>query len=113
MSGFRGLDVAPAGSGAVFDYLRKIRDVVNNMLIGKLNATVDVTLAANEDSTTVQDPRIGGDSALLLGCPMTANAAAELGSGTLYVASVGNQTATLIHANNGQTDRTFRIVIVG
>jgi hypothetical protein len=39
--------------------------------------------------------------------PTTANAAAEIGNGTIYVSSRGKQTATITHANNSQTDRTF------
>jgi hypothetical protein len=114
MSGYRGLDNAPpAELGAVAAFQHRIREVVNNLLQGKANVTRDVTLAAGAASTTVDDPRIGGASAILLACPLTANAAAELGAGTIYLAAIGKQTAILAHASNAQTDRTFRLVIMG
>jgi hypothetical protein len=102
----------PQVVGLQAQWLTGVRDVTNNMLQGKLNVTLDVTLTASSATTTVQDPRIGGSSAILL-CPTTANAAAELGAGTIYVSSIGKQTATITHANNVQTDRTFRLVIIG
>jgi hypothetical protein len=43
--------------------------------------------------------------------PTTANAAAELA--TMFVSSRGKQTFTITHANNGQTDRTFKYVVIG
>lgn len=110
-AGFPGLDSAPSGLPQVINYLRRIREVVNNILIGKQNITFDVTLAAGATSTIVTDSRIGGNSSIQLGCPRTANAAAALA--TTYVSSIGNQTATLTHDNNAQTDRTFRLVIQG
>jgi DNA-binding beta-propeller fold protein YncE len=47
--------------------------------------------------------------------PRTANAAAELAAGTMYItdANMGNGTFTVIHANNAQTDRDFRYAVVG
>jgi hypothetical protein len=119
-SGYRGLEPPPRANpanvpqvvGLQAQWLTGVRDVTNNMLQGKVNVTLDVTLTASSATTTVQDPRIGGSSAILL-CPTTANAAAELGAGTIYVSSIGKQTATITHANNVQTDRTFRLVIIG
>ena len=111
---YRGLDAAPPNdSHQQMIYLRTVRDVVNNMLIGKQNITLDVTLTAGAATTVINDPRIGGTSRLSLDCPLTANAAAEIGNGTIYVSSIGNKTATLTHANNAQVDRTFRIGIMG
>ena len=113
MSGFRGLDNAPPSSpGAILGFLTQVRDVVNNLLRGKLNATLDVTLNANAASTTVQDPRIGGASGIYLS-PLSANAAAEIGAGGIYIASLAAQTAVIAHANNAQTDRRFRLQIIG
>jgi hypothetical protein len=39
-------------------------------------------------SAVVNEPRIGGNSALTF-CPLTATAAAELAAGTVYVSSIG------------------------
>ena len=45
--------------------------------------------------------------------PTTANASAEVGAGTIYVSARAKQTFTLTHANNGQTDRTYKYAIIG
>ena len=113
MSGFRGLDNAPPSNpGAILGFLTQLRDVVNNLLRGKLNATIDVTLAANAASTTVRDPRIGGGSGIYLG-PLSASAAAEIGACTVYVSALAAETATIAHANTAQTDRSFRLLVIG
>lgn len=71
-----------------------------------------VTLTANAASTTITDARIRFDSFIGFQ-PTTANAAAELGAGTLYVDDSGrvNGSVTITHANNAQTDRTFKVLI--
>lgn len=71
-----------------------------------------VALAPNAAGTTVTDARIRFDSPILLQAT-TANAAAEIANGTLYVSEVGriNGAVTLIHADNAQTDRIFRFFI--
>ena len=122
-SGYRGLDPAPpVPPGApsalmpffqqVAGYLGRLREVVNNLLRGKLNATRDVTLTANATSTIVNDPRIGGTSSIQL-MALSANAAAEIGNGTIWWGAPGDQTVTLNHANNAQSDRTYRLTIIG
>ena len=45
--------------------------------------------------------------------PLTANAAADLGAGTVYWSNRGRGTAILTLANAGTVDRTFRFPIVG
>jgi len=47
--------------------------------------------------------------------PTTANASAELGSGTWIVpeATILNGSFVITHANNAQADRTFRYAIIG
>lgn len=92
--------------------VRQVVDVVNRVLVGQLNCTLSLTLTADASSTTLVDARIGVVSALLF-CPLSANAAAELAGGTLYVSSQNNGEATLAHANNSQADRDFRVVIIG
>ena len=122
-SGYRGLDpappVPPGAPGAlipffqqVAGYLGRVREVVNNLLRGKLNATRDVTLNASAATTIVNDPRIGGTSSIQL-MALSANAAAEIGNGTIWWNAPGDQTVTLNHANNALTDRNFRLTILG
>jgi hypothetical protein len=105
---FKTLDNPPAGNR----WLQHVRDVVNNIMRGKINALVDITLTANSGTTSLASPLLSGSSGVYW-TPLTANAAAEVGAGTIYISAQGNQTATLTHANNAQTDRTFRILIIG
>jgi len=98
--------------GAVIAWLSGVRDVVNNIMRGKINATLDVTLAVSTASTTVSDARIGGSCGIYL-MPLSANAAAEIGNGTIWWGPPGSQTVTLNHASNAQADRSFRLLIIG
>lgn len=92
--------------------LRRIVDVVNNMLRGRLNVTLPVTLVASQASTTVTDARISAFCSVVI-TPLTADAAAEVGNGTLYVSSQQTGQLVLTHANNVQTDRKFTLAFVG
>ena len=92
------------------DWTRLIAQAVRNLLDGKILATGSVTLTASAATTTLSDRRIGPDSVILL-MPTTANAAAALA--TTYVASRGDQTATINHASNAQTDKTFAYAVLG
>ena len=91
---------------------RQVAEVVTRALDGGINATGSVTLTASAASTVVADKRLSATSYFGL-MPTTANASAEVGNGTIYVSSQGKQTISLTHANNGQTDRTYRYVILG
>ncbi len=108
---FRTLDNPPGPMlAAVAGWLLKVRDVVNGIMRGKINATLEVTLTANAGSTAVSSPLLSGASGIYL-CPLSANAAAALA--TTHVASQGAQSLTLAHASNAQTDRNFRLLIIG
>jgi hypothetical protein len=109
---FRALPDPITDLAGVPAFLRAVKSVVNLILQGKLNATLDVTLTANQATTAVNDPRLSGSSGLYF-MPQTANAAAEIGNGTLYVSARGSQSATLTHANNAQADRTYTMLIIG
>lgn len=91
-------------------WVRGIVDVINNMLTGKLNVVLSLTLSANSGATTLIDEKIGPFSALLFS-PLTANAAAEIGS--LYVSSQKNGSAVISHTNNTQIDRVFKVCVLG
>ena len=96
--------------------MRKIAGIINSILDGRLNSTGAVTLTNGAITTVVTDYRVGRDSVILF-MPLTANAAAEIGNGTLYVKTTDiaplSNTFTINHANNAQTDRDFRYVILG
>lgn len=92
--------------------LRRVVEVVQRLLQGKFNAVTTLTLTANVGTTTLTDARIGGESHLAL-TPLTANASAEVGAGTIYVSARAKGSATITHANNAQTDRSYSVLIIG
>ncbi len=96
-----------------FEWQRLTVEVVNRAMDGKLNARGTVTLTANQATTTLSDRRIGPDS-VILPMPTTANAAAEVGAGTLYqdYPNVTLGQMTLNHASNAQTDRDFAYILL-
>lgn len=71
----------------------------------------EVTLTANAASTTVTSTRevVSPDSVLHFDA-LTAHAAAELAAGGMYVLGANRRAGSfdITHANNAQTDRTFR-----
>jgi hypothetical protein len=104
-SGFRGLPTEGTNP-------RAVAAVVNRMLVGGLNCAGTVTLTPGAGSTSVSDPRASGASRIVL-FPTTANAAVELGNGTIYISGKAKGSFTLTHANNAQSDRTFDYAIFG
>lgn len=83
-------------------------------LTSRANKTGSVTLTASAASTTVT-PTMTTASSLIFFDPLTANAAAELAAGTMYVATAGRTAGQFVitHANNAQVDRSFRWAAVG
>ena len=79
---------------------------------GHLQNTGNVTLAAGAATTVVTDLRVGAFSFIGF-MPTTANAAAEIGAGAMYVSSRSAEAFTITHANNAQVDRTFVYCILG
>lgn len=92
------------------EHRRRLARAINRQLSGKLNATLEVTLAAGATTTTVTDVRLTYYSALIFS-PLTATAAAAMTK--VYVSAQENGEATLTHDNTADTDRTFRLTIIG
>lgn len=92
------------------EWLREIALAVNLLIYGRSNAIGQFTLTAGQSSTEIIDLNVGTDSRILL-TPITANAAAALS--TTYFSIITKGTFTINHANNGQTDRTFKYGIIG
>lgn len=90
--------------------LAKFAIAIQQLYAGRSNANGVCTLAAGATSTVVTAPNCAAGSSVFL-FQKTANAAAALA--TTYVSAVGQQTFTLTHANNAQTDRTFFYVCIG
>lgn len=95
-------------------WLRNAALTINDMAHGHSNNSGTITLAASVASTTLTDDRIGFNSAIVL-IPTTSNAAAEIKNGTMFISETGrvNGSVVITHANNVQTDRTFRFLISG
>jgi hypothetical protein len=91
---------------------RQVANRVNQLIEGRSNAIGEVTLAAGTTTTTVNRAIINANGAPFL-VPQTANAAAEIGAGTLYVSAVTAGSFTITHANNAQTDRTYFYIFLG
>lgn len=95
--------------------LKKIILAIQQLAGGRSNAVGRVTLTPNE-ATTVVTPTVSGviaaGSTPIL-TPITANAAAEVGNGTMYVSAVDNGSFTITHANSATTGRTFLYAILG
>jgi hypothetical protein len=85
---------------------------INSLINGRANNIGSFTLTANATSTAVTD--IGFESQqIIVWMPTTANAAAEIAAGGMYVSARANGTFTVTHANNAQTDRTFSYIRQG
>jgi hypothetical protein len=92
--------------------LKKIVLALHQLAAGRSNAIGTVTLATGVATTVVTDKNCAAGSTPLL-TPMTANAATELGSGTLYVSAVANGSFTITHASSATTGRTFLYALHG
>ena len=93
-------------------YVTLVAEVANGARAGKISSKGTVTLTENTTTTTLSDKAIHPSCAILLE-PTTANGAAERGGTALYVSAKTNESATITHANNAQTDRTFDYFVVG
>ncbi len=94
--------------------LAAIVQAIRELFEGRSHAIGSFTLTANAASTTVSALNCGVKSVILLS-PRTANAAAEIGNGTIYIASgnIKNKQFVVTHANNAQADRTYDYAIQG
>ena len=104
--------VAPVTHRNALEHRRLLANVANGALDGRTNNAASVTLTANQATTVVTDFRVGVDSVITF-MPKTANAAAEVGAGGMYISSRGKETFTITHANNAQTDRDFEYAVHG
>ena len=95
--------------------LKKIVLAIQQLAAGRSNAVGTVTLATGSATTVVVPTQSGmiapGSTPILT--PTTANAAAELASGNMYVSLVGRDTFTITHTNSATTGRTFLFAIHG
>lgn len=85
---------------------------LQQLAAGRSNAVGTVTLTVSVASTVVTTANCAVGSTPIL-TPTTANAAAEIGNGTMYVSAVANGSFTITHANAATTGRTFLYAILG
>ncbi len=72
----------------------------------------DVTLSTSVATTTFYNAKLRPTSNVYL-TPKTANASAEFGAGTIYIDTPTQGAVVINHANNGNTDRIYRITVDG
>lgn len=96
----------------IVKFQRSVSTAIKGLAAGKSHAGGEVTLTASSATTVVTDSRISSDSVITF-MPITANAAAEIGAGGMYVSLRAGGTFTITHANNAQTDRDFEYAING
>lgn len=94
------------------EHRRFLAEGINLLYDGKVNSTGAITLTVSSATTILTDRRIGPSSFISF-MPTTANAAAEVGNGTMYVSARIEGQATITNANNAQADRTFAYVVLG
>lgn len=92
--------------------LKKIILAIQQLSAGRSNAVGSVTLTVSVATTVVSDANCAVGSVPIL-VPTTANAAAEVGNGTMYISAVANNSFTITHANSGTTGRTFLYALHG
>jgi hypothetical protein len=72
---------------------------------------VDFTLTISVASSTLSNNALRPTSAVTW-TPKTANASAEIGAGTIHMATPTLGAVVITHANSAVADRTFRVVIL-
>jgi len=92
--------------------LKKIVLALQQVAAGRSNAVGSVTLATGSAITTVTTANCAAGSTPIL-TPASANAATEVGNGTMYVSAVANGAFTITHGNSATTGRTFLYAILG
>jgi hypothetical protein len=95
-------------------YMRRIWDAMQPLRKGKTENVTELTLTANVATTVLNYKGLSPQSVIVFD-PKTANAAAELAAGTMYVltANRANDQWTVTHANNAQADRSFQVAVIG
>lgn len=92
--------------------LDRIVLAIRDLFAGRSNASGSFTCALNVGSTTVKAPNCGATSKIMI-TPTTANAATEMGNGTIYVSSKSVGQFVVTHANSAVAGRTFDYAICG
>lgn len=92
--------------------VERIVGQVRALAEGRTIAAGQVTLRANETTTTVTNAIISAASFPVL-FPTTASAATAVGAGAVYVGTVSNGSFVITHNSDAATDRTFNWYSLG
>lgn len=84
---------------------------IQGIMQGRTNNILEVTLTPNATTTTINDSRIGLNTAVIC-LPMTAAAAATSLPYRDYT-TANNGSLTLVHASESFANRTFKVVLIG
>lgn len=90
---------------------RQLALAIDGLMFGRSNNVLDVTVDANQTSTTVEDSRIGVNSVAIC-IPTTANAAAITAPYRDFTSPV-NGSMSLLHASDANADKTYKVILVG
>lgn len=91
---------------------KKIILSLQQLAAGRSNGYGTFTCTTSTTTTVVTDANVAEASRILIQ-PTTANAAAEIGNGTIYIGTVAKGSFTVTHANSATTGRTFKYAIQG
>ena len=89
----------------------RLSRAIRDLFAGRSNAAGEFTLRTGQATTVVTAPNCGAGSRIMLQAA-SANAATEVGNGTIYVSAVAQGSFTVTHANSATTNRTFFYRIV-
>jgi len=103
-------DLVPLDYSMSRSWIQRTARAVNGALRGNIGATLQVTLAPHNASTTFTDARITPTAHIAL-TPQTLSAAVAMTSGMLYVIP-GLAQAVIVHPNVAATDQTFSVAII-
>lgn len=92
--------------------LTKINEALGQIDQGRLNCSGTFTLAAGATTTTVPAATVGADTSIVFS-PMTADAAAVLGTTFILASNISAGAFIVSHASAASVDRTFAWIGIG
>ena len=95
----------------VTKFLRSIASVLSNVMTGRTNNVLDVTVTDSAGSTTVTDSRIGVHTVAIC-IPTSVNAEAAAITPYRDISSPVNGSMSLIHTNDANS-KTYKVILVG
>lgn len=97
--------------GQVEEHVRKVALGLEQVIAGKTNNVISITLVPDATETRVERGRVTVDTRVAL-TPQSANAAAAVASGSLWVETHFGEII-VHHDSQSDTDRTFGAILVG